>query len=213
MQILCLVTTTDARVSTGQFVNKPSQTYDKALGKDKGILTNHDSCSFHKESIHKYLTLKESIRNPKCTLSYQISERHRELFQQNKHAIMCMIQTIILRGQRNISLRCHRYDATGESDRGNFITLLKFLGEHDEVLSKHLEESKKNVTYRSKTIQNELIDIIAQYIRKFIRKNMREDGDYFSLIVHEVTDHHVNKEIATLCFRFVTTVQQIMKHK
>ena len=35
---------------------------------------------------------------------------------------------------------------------------------------------------------------------------MREDGNYFSLIVDEaVTDHHANKEITSLCFRFVQT--------
>ena len=44
---------------------------------------------------------------------------------------------------------------------GNFVELVKFRAETDDILHTHLENVPKNVQYTSKTIQNEMIDVIG----------------------------------------------------
>ena len=53
--------------------------------------------------------------------------------------------------------------------------------------------------YTSKTVQNELISIIGESIRTSLTKNM----DYFSIIADELTEQISNKEILSICLRFV----------
>ena len=44
---------------------------------------------------------------------------------------------------------------------GNFIELVRFRAENDDVLRAYLETSPRNALYTSKTIQNEMIDVIG----------------------------------------------------
>ena len=74
-----------------------------------------------------------------------------------------LLKTIIFCGRNNIPLRGRRDDdPTNESLQGNFQALLNFrIDSGDEVLQNHLENSSRNATYISKTIQNELITTIG----------------------------------------------------
>lgn len=51
-------------------------------------------------------------------------------------------------------------------NQGNFVELVYFWAETDPVLAKHLENSPHNARYTSKSIQNGLVDIIGDSIRK-----------------------------------------------
>ena len=49
-------------------------------------------------------------------------------------------------------------------NRGNFIALIEAFAARDPILKDHLECGPKNAKYTSKTIQNDIIDCIKQYI-------------------------------------------------
>ena len=49
---------------------------------------------------------------------------------------------------------------------GKFLELLKFCEQTDNTLSSHLKNAPCNATYLSKTIQNQLINVIGDYLRK-----------------------------------------------
>ena len=110
-------------------------------------------------------------------------------------------------GKQNIPLRGHRDDGTRlNSNTGNFLAVLELLATRDDILRKHLENGKKNCSYTSKTIQNQIINVIADYLRDKITRDLTEGkiSKYFSLIADEVTDTTTNKEVLSLCLRFLS---------
>ena len=52
------------------------------------------------------------------------------------------------------------------SNKGNFLALIELMPKHDSPLREQIESGQKNAQHTSKTVQNEVIDIIAEYIRK-----------------------------------------------
>ena len=57
------------------------------------------------------------------------------------------------------------------SNEGNFIQLVRFRAETDPVLADHLANSPENATYTSKTIQNELINVVGNTIQRDIQES------------------------------------------
>lgn len=51
--------------------------------------------------------------------------------------------------------------------------LVQFHAETDPVLTQHLAESKQNTCYASKTIQNELVEVIGECIRNDIIEEVK----------------------------------------
>ena len=94
------------------------------------------------------------------------------------------------------------------SNKGNFWAILNLLASHDMELAQHLEYAPKNATYTSKTIQNQLIEIIGQYIRKQILAGQKGKG-FYSIVADEVTDKFANQEVLALCLRYVDESQTV----
>ena len=69
-----------------------------------------------------------------------------------------------------------------------------------------LRLKKKEAKYTSKTIENQIIQMIGDFIRDKILHAVREN--VFSLISDEVTDIS-NKEILSLCVRYVSMSPKI----
>ena len=77
-------------------------------------------------------------------------------------------------------------------NHGNFIALVNFRAQTDETLKKHLQNAPRNAKYTSKTIQNQLIDIIGKRIQKEILDEVKE-AKFYSIIADEICDAS-NKE-------------------
>ena len=77
-----------------------------------------------------------------------------------------IVKTVIFCGQNNIPLRGKRDDNPDDRNlQGNFQALLEFrIDSGDLKLKEHLENAPRNATYRSKTIQNEIIETVGNYI-------------------------------------------------
>ena len=86
------------------------------------------------------------------------------------------------------------------------MAMLSLLAENDEILRKHLSTSKKEAKYTSKTIENQIIHMIGDFIRDKIVHVVRKN--VFSLISDEVKDIS-NKEILSLCVRYVSMSPKI----
>ena len=71
--------------------------------------------------------------------------------------------------------------------------MVKFRGENDEILHTDLENAPKNALYTSKTIQNEMVDVIGAQIRNSILKG--------KIFADEVTDV-VNREQLSISIRY-----------
>ena len=74
--------------------------------------------------------------------------------------------TVEVCGRQGIALRDHRDDIQYlelmDSNPGNFQALLKFRCDVGDVaLAHHFSKCAKNATYRSKTTQNEIIEVLG----------------------------------------------------
>ena len=104
-------------------------------------------------------------------------------------------------------LRGHRDDGVdfgqenGSSNQVNFIELVHFRAETDEVLANHLKNAPRNALYTSKTIQNSLIEVVRQHILRDILSEVNK-AKYYTIIADEVTDLS-NKEQLSLALRYV----------
>ena len=96
-----------------------------------------------------------------------------------------IIDCIKFCGAFELSLRGH--DESHNSDNpGVFLGLINFTSALDSILSKHLETATV-FKGASKTIQNELLDIMLDFCKDIIRKEIKE-SEFLSVIVDDTTD-------------------------
>ena len=104
---------------------------------------------------------------------------------------MCrIIDTVLFLSQQGLPFRGHReQQGRGSSDlnEGNFLELLKLLSKYDSILADHLAFSKRNETYLSHQIQDELIRALADQLLSKI-KDQLVVAKYFAVIVDSTID-------------------------
>ena len=107
----------------------------------------------------------------------------------------------ILCAQQCIAIRGHREDINSNQNPGNFLVILKLLAETNEPLRKHIgNPSRKNATYLSFLIQNEITLIIGKDLLQVNLAKEINRARFFSILADEVESHHI--EQLSLCIRF-----------
>ena len=97
------------------------------------------------------------------------------------------------------------------SHQGNFIELVHFRAETDEVLADHLQSAPRNALYTSKTIQNSLIDVVRQRILRDIVSEVNR-AKYLTIIADEVSDLSNKEQLWPVKDRLMN-VRQIHIHE
>ncbi len=102
--------------------------------------------------------------------------------------IESLLIIVILCGKQGLALRGHRDHQVNWKDEnqrcsneGNFIQLVRFRAETDLALADHLDNSPRNATYTSKTIQNELVIVVGSTIQTEIINEVKS-AKFFSII-------------------------------
>jgi len=113
-----------------------------------------------------------------------------------KIILLCGKQGITLRGHRDYKINWFEHD---EDDRnqGNFTELVWFRAKTDKTLRKHLQNAPRNAKYTSKTIQNDMIEVIGKHMRKNILVRFKR----LTVIADEVADIG-NKEQLSILVRY-----------
>ncbi|XP_074318754.1 uncharacterized protein LOC141655580 [Silene latifolia] len=113
------------------------------------------------------------------------------------------VRFLLLQG---LSFRGHD-EKVSSLNRGNFIALLKLLGEHDEKIAKVvLDKAPKNCILTCSDIQKEIANACATVTTSKIIQEL--DGDFFSILVDESGDI-ADKEQMALCLRYVDKKGQL----
>lgn len=189
----------------GQFVNKPFKMWTKMSEK----MNAHASQEYHKTSMEKMSEFFLRYEEPTLAVHNILDEKAKNIIENNRKVIESLMRIVAFCGKQGIALRGHRDDKITwmedeekrASNEGNFIELVRFRAETDQVLLKHLENAPKNAKYTSKTIQNELIDVIGKAICNEIIEEVLE-ARFYTVIADEVTDIS-NKEQLSICLRYV----------
>ena len=132
----------------------------------------------HRHAMEDALHFKMMMEGKAEPIDRQLDRQLSERVIENRCKLSSIVKTIIFCGQQNISLRGHRDDSKhvieGEHNVGNFQALLQFrIDAGDKVLEEHFKTAGKNCTYRSKTVQNELIEVCGDYIRSKLLEEVR----------------------------------------
>jgi hypothetical protein len=168
------------------------------------LFSRHISTRYHQFAVTQAESLKSSLLRPESSIDNQLRGVRAEEIARNRSVLKHIADAIHLCGTQSIALRGHRDDSTADPHRnkGTFLAVLQYgIRSGDTVLANHFKEASKNATYTSKTIQNQLIEVIGDYIRGNIIGEIKE-AKFYSVLCDEVSDVS-NKEQLSLVLRFV----------
>lgn len=186
----------------GALVQTPLIKFKKALE----ALASHEKTEYHKDAYTRMVAFLEYMSKKRESIVVQLNSLHAAQIQKNREVLKSIIATVELCGRQGIALRGHRDDGKQleEPDKnpGNFQTLLKFRCDAgDTALAEHLSKCARNATYRSKTTQNDIIEILGGMITETILAEVNE-ARFFAVISAEVQDAASIEQI-TFVLRYV----------
>lgn len=164
-----------------------------------------------KSPIHKTATLraslfKTSMEQRSTQIDAQLNELRGKQIEENRKKLKPIVEGVVLLGRQAVALRGHRDDSKDQESEtnnpGNLIEVLKY-GARCAGVSEHefLNSTPKNATYRSKTTQNQIIEVCGELISEKIVSEVHA-AKFFSILADEATDCS-NIEQMSLVVRFV----------
>lgn len=178
------------------FITTPFVNFRKATE----LLNKHGNNEYHLLSAEKSSAFIDNYKSSKSVKTI-LNKKSMAIIDKNKKRLVPIIKSIIFCGHNNLPLRGHRDDGQLEinsainGDQGVFRSLLAFrLDSGDEILREHLENCTKNATMISKTVQNEIIEVIHEVLVNNIVTNVKK-SKYFSILCDETTDISTKEQI------------------
>lgn len=205
-------------VRLGKLINKPFNTWKHA----KETFRNHEKLDYHKKSIVAFEHLRDIQFGKTKSIDEQLDKQKEKTKEENYERLKPIVSAIVLCGRQGIALRGHRDDGClyneeepdaddktdGKySNEGNFRAILRYRAEGDETLKNNLLSAPKNSTYLSKTIQNEIIAICHELIRKKIVDRINQ-SEGFSVLADESTDISSIEQFS-ICTRYLDSQTNI----
>ena len=131
-----------------------------------------------KTKVHETATIRASefkcmVENKAKPIDMQINNARREIIERNRVQLRAIVGAIITCGRQNIPLRGHRDDSqyyinNDKENPGNFIKILKYGANCGDLMDEVFKDCPSNQTYRSKTIQNEILEICGEMITEIL---------------------------------------------
>lgn len=116
---------------------------------------------FHKAALESARSFLENV-----PVDVQLNRYSQGVIKENKKIITSIISCIIFCSSHDLALRGKHH---GEGILEDLYKLQIDAG--DEVLKKHIEHGRKNASYRSVDIQNEIINMCGDVLKEdFIKK-------------------------------------------
>lgn len=171
----------------------------------------HELTAYHANSKLDAENFLAVLNRQKLDILTQLDTSLKEQVEENRRLLSPVIKTVIFCGRQGLSLRGHRdggliVDVEGEQtfteNEGNFRALLRLRVESgDEMLRQHLLTAKRNATYTSWKIQNEIISACNDIILHKLVEKVNE-AKCFSVIADETADIS-NVEQLSLCVKYI----------
>ena len=188
----------------GQFVTTPFKSWVSKTQK----MSSHGRLDYHMTACSKMREFLSTYETPSAAVHTRLDSQLQEQQKKNLAVIESLLKVVLLLGKQGLAFRGHRddkvewdefYEETG--NLGNFLEVLQFRAETDQVLRDHLQHAPRNAQYTSKTIQNQLISVIGDHIRSEIVSEIKK-AKFYSIMADEVTDIS-NKEQLSVSFRYL----------
>ena len=197
-------------ICSNEVESKGAQNSKKRKRRYKGIQN-------HLDNRLKALNFVRRMESSLYTADLLMHKDRQEKLERNTEVLDSLIDIIYTLGSQNMPLRGHRDDSKYYDDKGNnpgnFQVMLEYHSRSgDTLLAEHLKRTKennggRNCTYRSKTIQNEVIKCFEQELRGIIISGVKQ-AKFFSVTADECNDV-ANKEQLTIVIRYVNEDDEI----
>ena len=127
-----------------QFVTQPFKMWIRGLEK----IREHALLEYHLTAIAKRQAFKSTYENPSRAIDTAFDKEIRSRMHDNQIILESLFRIVMLCGKQGFALRGHRDDKINweeySGNLGNFLELVHFRAETDEVLRKHLQYGPKN---------------------------------------------------------------------
>ena len=171
--------------SLGVFVKTPFRNYNKSKEK----LDSHETTEYHKRSIDHAACIRAQMSHIGRRIDTQINTMAMQNFQGNEAILPRIVDAVLLCMKQQIPLRGHgddrvQFTETPTTNEGN--SIVRLLAESNSALKEHFISGPENAWYTSKTVQNEVIGVIADSIHDYFGQCL-EKNSHFTLIANEMT--------------------------
>ena len=159
----------------------------------------------HLAAVVRGTEFVKCIEGERLNISQVLDVKSQAQILKNREVVKAIGQTVQFLAKQNIPLRAHhdnsQYLELEHVNTGNFQELLKFCCEAGDIcLKQHFELGHKNATYRSKRIQNQIIEILGDQVLEGIIANMKA-AKYFAVSADEATDRGLQTQLTiTVCY-------------
>ena len=100
--------------------------------------------------------------------------------------MMGVVESLRYTACQGIAQRGHIEDEDS-ANRGNFCKMLSVIGKFDTTVQKKLENNPSNAKYVHHDVQNEIFNVMAEFIRKKLSHEIK-DAEHFAILVDESKD-------------------------
>lgn len=173
-----------------------------------GMLAKHNNSFAHKQAILAWNDYKINAKRGSL-IDDRVDSQRRQQIQNNRHYLKTLAQILLLCGKQDIPLRGHR-EMDPSLNRGNFLEILQTVALHDQIIQEKLESGPRNAVYISPGIQNLMLKILGDLIRKSVCDGVKE-AKMFSLLVDEAKDVSKAEQVSVVV-RFVDMKGSIHEH-
>nr|XP_023913546.1 zinc finger MYM-type protein 1-like [Quercus suber] len=161
------------------------------LWNQKDKLNSHvgGANSAHNQAVQKSVDLLKEKQHIQSVFVKQSNQDKTE-YRIQLNAIVDCIRFLLCWG---LPFRGHD-ESQGSSDKGNFLELVQFLGDHNESINEVLQKAPKNCKLTYPDIQKDIVNAIARETSKAIIKDL--DNGFFSILVDESRDISMKEQMA-----------------
>lgn len=168
----------------------------------------HAKAEHHLNAMVAWTEYRRGNEN-NTSLLQEIDKQYQKKVEENRKYIKTVADVLLCTATQNIAQRGHR-ESEGSSNKGNFLAILELIAKHDPLVKQKMGHG--NAKYTSHNIQNEILEVLAEMVRKDVVEEVKQSGA-FSILVDETKDLKKQEQISlVLRYYYKGTVHESFLH-
>lgn len=172
------------------FVKVGFRNWKKAIEK----FSRHEKSSVHLANVEKLVLHK--ISEETGSINTHLSNEYKQEVERNVAYLSKVFDIVMFLGKQGLALRGHD-EKKSSSSKGNFLEMCEFLGKYDTSFA---ASYNKKISYCSKDVQNEIVDIITSIAIEKIVKQVKNCG-FYAIMADEARCQ--KEQQLSFCIRYV----------
>uniref|UniRef100_A0A667WWJ6 DUF4371 domain-containing protein n=1 Tax=Myripristis murdjan TaxID=586833 RepID=A0A667WWJ6_9TELE len=168
----------------------------------------HARAEHHLNAMIAWTEYQRGVEN-NTSLLQAMDKQYQKKVEENRKYIKTVADVLLCTATQNIAQRGHR-ESEDSGNKGNFMAILELIAKHDPLIKQKMGHS--NVKYTSNHIQNEILEVLADMVRKDIIEEVKDSG-VFSILADETKDLKKEEQISlVLRYYYRGTVHESFMH-